>query len=83
MLKAKYLVLRQGGFEVPFIFSELNDHANTASKLGGEVVGAGFCYIREDRYHCYGKSVSLKIESRGDVDASILNRLLGIETNEL
>lgn len=80
MLKAKYLVLRQGGFEVPFIFSELNDHKATAFALGGEIVGAGFCYIRDDRYRCYGESFSCKVKSRGDVDDSILNRLLGIET---
>jgi hypothetical protein len=81
VMKAKYIILKQGTFEVPFVFSELNQHADVAFALGGErsVVGAGFCFVDEDRYHCYGESISCKVKSRGEVDAKILNRLLGVD----
>jgi len=80
-MKAKYIIVKQGNTEVPFVFSELNQHADVAYALGGvqAVTGAGFCFIDEDRYHCYGESISCKVKSRGEVDAKILNRLLGVD----
>ena len=80
MLKAKYLVLKHGSFELPFVFSELSEHAEVARALRGEIIGAGFCYINDDsRYTCYGRSVSCGFESRGELDAAVLNRKLGVE----
>jgi hypothetical protein len=77
-MKCKYIVVKQGSFEVPFVFSELNQHADVARALGGEVVGAGFCFIADDRYHCYGESISCKVKSRIEVDEKVLNDLLGV-----
>ena len=78
-MKCKYIIVEQGGHEVPFVFSELNQHADVARALGGKVTGAGFCFIDEDRYHCYGESISCNVKSRGEVDDKILNRLLGVD----
>lgn len=79
-MKSKYLVLKHGSFELPFVFSELSEHAEVARALHGEIIGAGFCYINDDyRYTCYGRSVSCDTESRKDVDAKVLNRMLGLE----
>lgn len=80
-MKAKYIIIKQGTFEVPLVFSELNQHSDVAYALGGvqNVVGAGFCFIDEDRYQCYGESISCKVKSRGEVDSKILNRLLGVD----
>jgi len=77
-MKAKYIIIKQGSFEVPFLFSDLNQHADVARSLGGvdKVVGAGF---DGDRYFCYGESISCKVKSRGHVDEAILNRLLGVD----
>ena len=75
--RSKYIVIERARLATPIIFSETMGHDEMAAAVGGEVVGAGFCYISDDRYKCYGESVSLKIKSRGDVDANILNLYLG------
>lgn len=81
-MRAKYIVVKQGTFEVPFVFSELSQHADVAYAVSGDVrnvVGAGFCHILDDRYVCYGESISCKIKSRLEEDTKILNRLLGVD----
>ena len=78
-MKCKYIIVNRGGIELPYVFSELDQHADIARAVGGTVVGAGFCFIDEDRYHCYGESISCKVKSRADVDHKILNRLLGVD----
>ena len=79
--KAKYIIVDNEyiGYAVPFVFSEVNQHADIARAVGGKVVGAGFCFIEGNRYHCYGESVSCKVQSRGAVDEKILNLLLGVD----
>lgn len=72
----KYIVVKKGGTELPFVFSNLIQHSDMARKVGGTVVGAGFSYIRDDRYECVGESVSCRVASRGEEDAKILNRHL-------
>ena len=76
-MKCKYIIVKQGSIEQPFVFSELSQHADVARAIGGDVTGAGFCFTADDRYECYGESISCKVKSRGEVDSKILNRLLG------
>jgi hypothetical protein len=81
-MKAKYIVVKQGNIEVPFVFSELSQHADVAFAVSGSVlnvVGAGFCHIAKDRYHCYGESYSCKVKSRYEEDSKVLNKLLGVD----
>jgi hypothetical protein len=78
-MKCKYIIVKHGGTEQPFVFSELSIHSDVARAVGGHVVGAGFCFIDEDRYHCYGESVSCQVKSRGQVDEKVLNELLGVD----
>ena len=78
-MKCKYILVRQGSFTLPYVFSELSTHSDVAQAVGGEVVGAGFCFIEGDRYHCYGESISCKVKSNGEMDAKLLNRLLGVD----
>lgn len=78
-MKCKYIIVDQGGFKLPFVFSELCTHSDIAGQVGGHVVGAGFCFIDEDRYHCYGESISCRVKSNGQLDADLLNRLLGVD----
>jgi len=75
-MKSKYIIVKQGNTELPFIFSELSVHNDIARAVGGTVLGAGFCFISDDRYHCYGESISCKVKSRGHIDENILNSLL-------
>lgn len=75
--KAKYII---NDDLIPVVFSEVGpSHADVARALfpRSEIVGAGFCYIENNRYVCYGESVSLRVKSRDDVDSKILNRRLG------
>lgn len=79
MFKSKYIVTEG---DIPVVFSELApSHAEVARALfqGAKIVGAGFCYIEGDRYHCYGESTSLRVKSRGEVDSDILNRYMGVD----
>lgn len=90
--RSKYIIIDTGTFVIPVIFSELQQHFDVAHALGGlpdKVLGAGFCHIDitirlganakpEPRYVCSGESISLKVKSRGDEDARILNKYLGV-----
>jgi len=62
------------------VFAETMTHADVAGALNGidKVLGAGFCYIKDNKYVCYGKSISLKVDSRVGVDSEVLNRRLGL-----
>lgn len=78
MAKSKYIIIDRGIFE-QVIFSETLNHNEIAIALNGnnKIIGAGFCHIEDDKYVCYGNSVSLQIKSRGQLDSDILNRRLG------
>jgi len=78
-MKCKYIIVEQGNLKVPFVFSELSQHAEVARGVGGKVIGAGFCFIDEDKFHCYGESISCNVKSNGEADAKILNRIMGIQ----
>jgi hypothetical protein len=77
MPQCKYIVTDLG-FSEPIVFGETLNHSDVARAIGGTVLGAGFCYIQDNKYVCYGKSTSLKMDSRGDEDSKVLNRRFGI-----
>lgn len=80
--KSKYIVSRDG---TPVMFAEMLTHADVARALFGNtpIIGAGFCYIEDNRYVCYGESVSMRVKSRGEQDAEMLNRFLGAVVDDL
>lgn len=80
--KSKYIVSRDG---TPVVFAEVLNHADVARALFGNtpIMGAGFCYIKDNRYECWGESVSLRVKSRGEQDAEMLNRYLGAVVDDL
>ena len=70
-MKAKYVIIKQGSFEVPVVFSELLIHSDLAGK--SPVISAGFCEMsRDGRWRVAGRSTSLNVNSRPE-DAAILN----------
>lgn len=76
MWKAKYII---DEYERPIVFSELFNHIDVCVNMRFDrktILGAGFVYVNESGYHCYGESISLGVESRGDVDSAVLNRYL-------
>lgn len=79
MAKMKYIVVKKGSFELPYIFSELVNHSDVARQVAPfaeAVLGAGFCDISGGKFTCYGESLTLSIKSRKDVDSGVLNNYL-------
>lgn len=69
----KYIITEDN---LPVVFSDLQQHSNVAYALfpGKNIIGAGFVSVAYNGYYeCYGESVSLKVQSRGDKDSDILN----------
>lgn len=63
MYKSKYIIVKQGTMVYPIVFGNLLGHDEVARNFNREhIVSAGFCYIRDDRYVCYGESVTLKLK---------------------
>lgn len=76
----KYVVVEnEYGNDCAIVFNRQLLHSSIAQAFN-KVVGAGFCRLYENaegefEYGCYGKSVSLGIESR-EIDSDILTRQL-------
>jgi len=79
----KYVMIKSNNFETPFVFPDTETHSDVAKRLNHNlehVVSAGFCNhgVRENgevEWACWGKSISLNIDSRGDVDTAIMNSM--------
>lgn len=77
-MRLKYIVTNNNGFA---IFDEGQTHAHIAKTMHGTSVGAGFCDIARladsdfANVHCYGRSVSLDLESRPE-DEQIINKAI-------
>lgn len=81
MSQMKYIVSTVSGYPEPYVFSETVAHQEMAQRVGADttdIVGAGFCGLRENLFCCWGESVSLKVKSRGDIDSQVLNRRFGL-----
>jgi hypothetical protein len=80
-MKSKYIIVKHSGSNIcmPFVFSDFCTHSDIAQAVGGVVIGAGFCFIVNTGYYCYGESVSCQVKSNGDEDSKILNRMLGVD----
>ena len=79
---AKYIIHTDW---IPIVFPEIINHSDMARNMGWkkeDIVGAGFVYLEDYSYICYGESVSLRVKSRGEEDEKILNRYLGGEDTE-
>jgi hypothetical protein len=68
-MSVKYIIGPYG----PIIFDECYTHANMAG--GMSIISAGFCFLEDGKFHCYGKSTSLGIASRPEEDSRILNKM--------
>jgi len=74
-MKAKYIIVTDGGLEFAIIFDKILAHKNISAGRT-QVVSAGFCSLDSDGvWHTYGKSESLSLDSRPQ-DAKILNRIM-------
>lgn len=82
----KYVIMRGkaalGGFvhEVPFIFPGIINHDDFLRfrrfkhLQDVEIISAGFVWFGADGAVCEGRSESLRMNSRGEIDAAIINK---------
>jgi hypothetical protein len=79
-MEAKYLIVESRGLELPIVFNSIIDHSQIASAFAREhILSAGKCSSGDsNQWQCYGKSVTLNLESR-QCDARILNTKLQME----
>jgi hypothetical protein len=68
-MELKYVMFDWGGIEYPIIFPAFIPHNSITAK--GNPVSAGFCRIDNNEVVCYGKSISLRINSR-ETDGEII-----------
>lgn len=77
MQKLKYVIIDDC---FPIIFGEAHKHSDFSRNRLGKPTSAGFCHIHQAgeegmTVSCFGKSVSLEIESQPG-DAQIIEKLL-------
>jgi len=75
-MRTKYIISED---KLPVVFSELQQHSDVARVVfpGLKIIGAGFVSVTDDgSYECYGESISLKVQSRGEKNSDILNYYL-------
>lgn len=70
--------------EMAIVFPYEVSHRQTSRAISSaqilpELKGAGFCRWTGMRFVCEGHSETLDLKSRGELDAVIINRILGIE----
>ncbi|MCG8543832.1 MAG: hypothetical protein MJE12_06445 [Alphaproteobacteria bacterium] len=79
----KYIVVQGPDGEAPVLFPRAFMHKWVAEQLEPlDPVAAGFVTSANGRLQCYGVSESLKIASRPDRDAALINRALGAQDAE-
>jgi len=76
-MKAKYIIFEWNGLNVPVIFSPLIGHDEIQIPATYKPVSAGFVQISFDfkEYNCFGKSETLKLNSRKEDSEIVTNNL--------
>lgn len=77
MKRMKYIVVDDGLSDSIYIFPNHVQHYYMLANLGGELISAGFVVFTATGLECYGKSVSLKVEARPEIDTKLLKSLIG------
>lgn len=72
-MKAKYIIFTNNGIDLPVIFNPILKHEDVKVQ-GWQPISAGFCSFGTIGWRCFGKSVSLKLESN-KTDEMVLNKL--------
>jgi hypothetical protein len=79
-MRVKYIIVDQGGLDIPLVFSEILVHAEVARAYPGRVVSAGFVSFRASpdgdlTADAWGESISLNVASRPE-DSGIITKLI-------
>ena len=86
MHEFKYIVFKPGNLNIfseeeIIFFSRTIDHIGIAKKMGlseETIISAGHAIIMDDKVQCYGRSITLKIESRNEKDTILAKITLGL-----
>ena len=71
----KYIVVGDEHLPLAIVFNPILSHADVAGSR--KVLSAGFCYLHNDlnpEASAWGKSETLGVESRGEIDAEIITQ---------
>lgn len=74
--KTKYVVFKDLHLdqEMPYIFPNAITHSDFAKRIVGRPISAGFCRLNADgMWEAYGRSESLRLDSRPSEDSDLLN----------
>ncbi len=75
----KYIIVKQGGFKTPILFDDTISHNEFDKIFRKSVISAGFFDTSivdgEIRVSTFGRSVSMKVESRPQ-DAALIEKFL-------
>lgn len=74
-MELKYIVYTKDDIERFVIFDKITTHLDVASGLHmykPTILGAGFITIRDTGWYCYGRSETLNISSRDELDAEVI-----------
>lgn len=74
-MKMKYVVLDDGLNDNIIVFPETIQHSSFAM-FSGTILSAGFISYTDGKWSCWGKSISLGLDSRPEEDSDIANRML-------
>ena len=79
-IAVKYIIVEGPDGEAPVLFPRSFMHKWVAGQMKPlESVAAGFVRSVDGRLQCYGVSESLRIGSRPERDAALINRALGAQ----
>lgn len=77
----KYICYDNGLLDIIIVFPDMIDHSDMLYDLNinpDKILSAGFVTTgNENGTSCYGMSVSLKTQSRGEIDTKLLRKYLG------
>lgn len=86
----KYIVIHEDWLETAIIFDSQINHYEMVQKVLGpmvqdpkvlkeKVLSAGFVILTPEGLQCFGRSVTMEINSRGEKDTDLINKRLGKE----
>ena len=68
----KFVVMKHGDTETPFVFPNHFIHADLGRRLPGQPISAGFVYIADGSVSVRGRSESLNLDNRGEIDEKLI-----------
>lgn len=73
----KYVTYETGIFDIYVLFSDHIKHSDMINNLNVKqelILGAGFVSVIDNKIQCYGRSISLGVNSRGNLDNDLIER---------